>query len=278
MIITSGGNVGIGTTGSDWATIKPVQIGQAGNFFAGFQGGSAIYMGTAAYFNSGWKYASTGDAANLVDMGSGNFIFSNAVSGTTGNTITWNERMRITSGGNVLINNTANTLGGRLGVELNDNGYTISALKQGTFGAAILARVDNTNSDYVRFFYSSSNTQTGSINTNGTTTTYNVTSDYRLKQDLKDYKGLDLISAIKTYDYEWKSDKTRMYGVLAHELQEILPYAVTGEKDAERMQSVDYSKLTPVNTKAIQELYELVKQQQAQIEELSNKIVALQSK
>jgi hypothetical protein len=188
------------------------------------------------------------------------------------------ERMRITSGGNVLINNTANTLGGRLGVELNDNGYTISALKQGTFGAAILARVDNTNSDYVRFFYSSSNTQTGSINTNGTTTTYNVTSDYRLKQDLKDYKGLDLISAIKTYDYEWKSDKTRMYGVLAHELQEILPYAVTGEKDAERMQSVDYSKLTPVNTKAIQELYELVKQQQAQIEELSNKIVALQSK
>ena len=177
------------------------------------------------------------------------------------------ERMRITSGGNVLINTTTDTYGAKLTGLLNDNGYVITAIKQGTFGSAILARVDNTNSDYVRFFYTSANTQTGSINTNGTTTTYNVTSDYRLKQDLKDYKGLELVSAIKTYDYEWKSDKSRMYGVVAHELQEIIPYAVQGKKDEidengkEKMQSVDYSKIVPILVKAIQE-------QQAQIKEL----------
>jgi hypothetical protein len=45
-----------------------------------------------------------------------------------------------------------------------------------------------------------------------------------------------------------------MDGVLAHELQEILPYAVSGIKDEERMQQVDYSKLVPVLVKAIQEL------------------------
>jgi hypothetical protein len=51
-----------------------------------------------------------------------------------------------------------------------------------------------------------------------------------------------------------------MDGVIAHELQEVLPYAVTGEKDAKEMQSVDYSKLVPVLVKAIQELSEKVKQ------------------
>jgi hypothetical protein len=45
-----------------------------------------------------------------------------------------------------------------------------------------------------------------------------------------------------------------MYGVIAHELQEVLPYSVTGEKDAEDMQSVDYSKIVPILVKAIQEL------------------------
>ena len=51
-----------------------------------------------------------------------------------------------------------------------------------------------------------------------------------------------------------------MYGVLAHELQEVIPYAVTGEKDGERMQGVDYSKIVPVLVKAIQELNEKIKQ------------------
>jgi hypothetical protein len=65
---------------------------------------------------------------------------------------------------------------------------------------------------------------------------------------------LDLVSQIKVYDYEWKSDETRAYGVLAHELQEVIPQAVNGEKDAEQMQGVDYSKLVPILVQAIQEL------------------------
>jgi hypothetical protein len=45
-----------------------------------------------------------------------------------------------------------------------------------------------------------------------------------------------------------------MNGVLAHELAEILPYAVSGVKDGERMQGVDYSKIVPVMVQAIKEL------------------------
>ena len=45
-----------------------------------------------------------------------------------------------------------------------------------------------------------------------------------------------------------------MDGVLAHELQEVLPYAVTGIKDGEEMQCVDYSKIVPILIKSVQEL------------------------
>jgi hypothetical protein len=73
-----------------------------------------------------------------------------------------------------------------------------------------------------------------------------------------------LQSAIKVYDFKWKADGSRMDGVIAHELAEVLPYAVQGEKDAEEMQQVDYSKLVPIMIKAIQEL-------KLEIEQLKNK-------
>ena len=114
------------------------------------------------------------------------------------------------------------------------------------------------------------NSGVGSISTNGTTTSYNVTSDYRLKQDFKEFNGLSIIDKIKIYDFEWKSDKSRMFGVIAHELQEVLPIAVSGVKDAIdkdgeiSAQGVDYSKVVPILVKAIQEL-------KLEIQELKNK-------
>jgi hypothetical protein len=94
---------------------------------------------------------------------------------------------------------------------------------------------------------------------NGSSVSYNTTSDYRLKKDLKPFKGLELINRLKTYDFAWKTDDSRMYGFMAHELQSVLPYLVTGQKDAVDAtgkivpQTLDYGKLTPVLVKAIQE-------------------------
>jgi len=105
----------------------------------------------------------------------------------------------------------------------------------------------------------------GTITSNGSSTSYNTTSDYRLKEDLQELKGLDKVLAIKTYNYKWKNSELRTDGVLAHELEEVLPYAVNGEKDGAEMQGVDYSKLVPILVKAIQE-------QQAQIDELKQLI------
>ena len=99
----------------------------------------------------------------------------------------------------------------------------------------------------------------GSVAINTSSTSYNTASDYRLKENLKDFNALDKVSRIKVYDFKWKTDTERNEGVLAHELQDVVPYAVVGEKDAVnednsiKSQMVDYSKLVPILTKALQE-------------------------
>jgi hypothetical protein len=117
----------------------------------------------------------------------------------------------------------------------------------------------------------------GSITSNTTNTQFNTSSDYRLKKDLKDFNALNILSNIKLYDFAWKLNDSRMYGVMAHELKEILPYAVIGEKDELdengdiKSQGVDYSLLTPILTKAIQELKTQNDALQSRIETLESK-------
>ena len=166
------------------------------------------------------------------------------------------NRFNINTNGIVLINKTA-TGGENARMQLNSTGQDGILVTQSTSSGFCYKAVAVSNGGtYYYILFTAGSTDTGSITSNGTTTTYAITSDYRLKQDLKDYDALNLLSKIKTYDYQWKLDNTRMYGVLAHELQDIIPYAVVGEKDAEKMQGVDYSKLIPILIKSIQELNE----------------------
>jgi hypothetical protein len=167
------------------------------------------------------------------------------------------ERMRITSGGNLLLGTTSSVYSTAAKFEIQYSGAAVYGMNMRT-----------TTGDAIHLnFVNQGGSQVGYIYSNNTNTQYTTSSDYRLKQDLKEFNGLNLISNIKTYDYEWKSDKSRMYGVIAHELQELLPQAVSGEKDGDRMQGVDYSMIVPILIKSIQE-------QQVQIEELKAMIAA----
>jgi hypothetical protein len=138
--------------------------------------------------------------------------------------------MRIDSAGNVLVGTTSAISTG--------NGLSINSTGQMRIGRASTGFVK-------QIIFSNPNNEVGSISTSGSATAFNTSSDYRLKEDLKDFDGLDKVSKIPVYDFKWKVDDSRSYGVMAHELQEVLPDAVSGEKDAEEMQGVDYSKIVP---------------------------------
>lgn len=262
-MVLGGGKVGIGTSSPpDKLTIYqsgvyPSSVGD--NVIAAIanDGGG---VGTLNQLGFGYSNQAAGNFYPVIlssvitsSSGQSNADFIIATRSATTGTTRPTERMRITSGGVVCVGTTS---GFTSGLVCSDGGtsYVPFAAKVGT------------TANSTQIFFNNPNGVVGSITTSGSVTTYNVTSDYRLKQDLKDYNGLGLVSSIKTYDYEWKSDNTRMYGVMAHELAEILPYAVQGEKDGEQMQSVDYSKLTPILVKAIQE-------QNQTIQELNEKLV-----
>jgi hypothetical protein len=190
------------------------------------------------------------------------------------------ERMRINSCGVVQIGGTNaapwNISSGTVSqITLNDptNGFPLVIAKNSNI-LAIFNQV-GTAGTMLEFKYNSN--VNGSISTNGTNVTYSTSSDYRLKTDLKNYNGICLINQIKTYDFAWKLNDARTYGVIAHELSDIIPYAVTGEKDAldERgcilPQAVDYSKIVTPLIKAAQE-------QQCTIQCLTNRIEQLENK
>jgi hypothetical protein len=165
------------------------------------------------------------------------------------------ERMRITCGGDILMGagNVGNLLIRQTVAGTVDN----NSQSLGNNGINYMNRVSGVGLYHI--FFNNGNNIVGSITSCTTATQFNTTSDYRLKMDLKNYNGICLINQIKTYDFAWKINDARTYGVIAHELSDIIPYAVTGEKDAidERgcilPQAVDYSKIVTPLIKAVQE-------------------------
>ena len=106
-----------------------------------------------------------------------------------------------------------------------------------------------------------------------------VPSDYRLKEDSQDFDALSVVNAMSAYDFAWKATGEREYGFMAHEVQSVMPYLVTGQKDQVDengqpvIQRVNYAKLTPVLLKAIQQQQAVIEQLQQQMEELSAALV-----
>jgi len=112
------------------------------------------------------------------------------------------------------------------------------------------------------------------------------TSDYRLKENIQDFTGsTDIIKEIKVRSFNWKKDKDfNAVGFIAHELAEILPIAVDGEKDAvdengePEYQHVTDSRLIPYLTGALKDTILKVETLEKTIVQLQDKIQQLESK
>ena len=123
-------------------------------------------------------------------------------------------------------------------------------------------------------------TYQGHIYSSGGSTTYGTGSDYRLKNNVAEMSGsIDKLKKLRPVTFNFKeSPDVPQQGFIAHEAQEVVPHAVAGEKDAKideehqiGYQSMEYGKVTPLLTAALQEAL-------AKIETLETKVAALESK
>jgi len=90
-------------------------------------------------------------------------------------------------------------------------------------------------------------------------------SDARLKTDIHTISGLDIISKLRGVMFNWKKDGNPSAGVIAQEVEEVLPSAV--HTNADGTKSVEYDQL-------IAPLIEAIKEQQVEIDALKKEIEA----
>ena len=122
-------------------------------------------------------------------------------------------------------------------------------------------RTDSNSAWVAMRFYIQQN-QKGYIQVNVDDVTYSTGSDYRLKENAVSISdGITRLKQLKPYKFNWKSNPSgdKVDGFFAHEVSDIVPQAVSGEKDAVDKdgnpdhQVIDHSKLVPLLTAALQE-------------------------
>ena len=101
-------------------------------------------------------------------------------------------------------------------------------------------RSGSTTRTAIQFYRNTTSNSVGSITTTNSATSYNTSSDYRLKENIAPLTGaIEKVLRLKPSTYTWKVDGSAGEGFIAHELQEVIPQAVSGEKDAEKLQQVE---------------------------------------
>jgi hypothetical protein len=222
--------------------------------------------------------------------------------GAGSHTMKVNGSTYVAVSGNTSIGSVPAATGGTIyGASITTTGqYSANAFTDAT---AVDLNRNGTNGNSVAF--RKSTVVVGAISVTGSATTYNTTSDYRTKENITPVQGpVELIRALNPITYTAIADGQWYDGFLAHEVQGIIPTAVTGELDGMKdeeyevtpaveatfdadgveltpaepavmgthtvpdMQSMDYSRLTPILTAALQEALNKIDTLTARIEAL----------
>jgi hypothetical protein len=283
---SSGGNITLGTAGTTAVTIDTSQnvgIGttspntklqaSAGSNGSGVVNtlrlqnvGTSVGDGAKILFTAGTSTDGAGIASTGVALNSADLRFYSGSSA---------EAMRIDSSGHVLINATSTSSFSAAA--------KLSALGVSGEFTAVFRAPDTAN--YIILSCDNPNGQVGKIQTSGSATSFLTSSDYRLKEDITPMTGaLAKVALLKPVTYKWKVDGTDGQGFIAHELQEVIPDCVGGDKDAvdangnPQYQGIDTSFLVATLTAALQETKALIDTQAETINALTARIVALESK
>jgi len=241
--------VGVGT--SSPSELVELNVG-SGNLVQKFNGATATFgirnqsdgsFGHFDYTNSRWL--------DLRDYSSDNYqVFTGG-----------SERMRIDSGGNVAINTTSPNTAYQTTIQSNSTKGALSIDGPATNGYWA-AEWDMPSGSTYGILFKNGGSNVGNIRINAASTSYNTTSDHRLKENVTaDWDATTRLKQLNPVRFNFIADAdTTVDGFLAHEVQSVVPEAITGthnEVDADGnpvYQGIDQSKLVPLLVKTIQEL------------------------
>jgi len=202
--------------------------------------------------------------SNVDDTNTGMFF---AAADTLGFTTGGTERMRINNEGELLLGVTSPITGEAILQVKGIGNQNVSAFQVGGDG------------QYAIRFFNSSGSGVGGINANTSSTTYNTSSDYRLKEnEVVISDGIERLKQLKPYKFNFKTEPdTKVDGFFAHEVSDVVPEAISGEKDAVDSddnpihQGIDQSKLVPLLTSALQEAITKIETLETRVQTLENK-------
>jgi hypothetical protein len=226
---TSTGNLGLGVAPSAWGSdYKAIQLG--GGSVSSYSDNNYLELRQNSYYSSGYKYVNTGFASGYTQT-AGRHEWSSAPSGTAGNAISFTQAMTLDASGNLLVGTTSQISAGKLCLLIDPSNNS---------GLAMKPTADNY--DAIRFLNASSS-QVGGVSCTSSATSYNTSSDYRLKNITGPITTSGAyIDSLNPVEGTWKADGSTFVGLIAHEAQEASRTTVaTGTKDGADMQSMDYS-------------------------------------
>jgi hypothetical protein len=285
--VTATNNVGIGVTPSAWYTgYTALQVGFSGAIFSNRTSAdtNTTMIANNAFLNSGatnWIYQNNGFATRYTQV-SGGHEFYTAASGTAGNAITWLERMRITSGGNVGIGfagysdmrlavRGAGTSSATFGLRIEDS--SANALFQ-VRNDGLIETGTQTNSPY----NISATGRTAILSSSGVLGY--LVSTRESKANIESIKSIDFINQLNPVQFNYrKKDNISntftdelydniTYGFIADEVEKVNKELVFYNSDGSTLAGVEYNSMIAILTKAVQEQNETITSLQEQITEL----------
>jgi hypothetical protein len=249
LTLDTSGNLGLGVTPSAWfSTRRALQVGVGGSLEASTSNYTFMNIGANYYVNtSGTDTYIASNYASRYTQNSGAHQWYTAPSGTAGNAITFTQAMTLDASGNLIIGKTSTAV-------------SVLGVAWLPTGNGFLTTSDSGTQYPIGFYRQGNSSAVGFISTTSSATTYATSSDYRLKNTIAPMTGaLAKVALLKPCTYKWNADGSDGEGFIAHELAEVCPQAVTGEKDAVDAdgkpiyQGIDTSFLVATLTAALQE-------------------------
>jgi hypothetical protein len=260
MRLDASGNLGLGVTPSAWASgYKVLQVG-ASTALWGTNGYS--FLTENVYSNSSDVpiYINTGTNATMYRMDTGAHKWYTAPSGTAGNAISFTQAMTLTAAGELLVGKTSN--------DTTTSGTTVAKL---TANVGAIRNVKTASGTYESIQNYYNGTYVGGITYSDTATALATSSDARLKESIEDAPdAFDVVAGLAVRSFNWKVNKEHQrFGFIAQEVESVFSEAVIEGGDKDKTKAIDFARFVPLLVKAIQE-------QQALIESLTARVVALE--